>query len=324
MGIKSFFVKPSTAAFFKEARITHNYSFFDFLHGYIYGRWTYLYIALGTGQHPLAKRLAPLAAWFEKRITSSRSVQHTAKNRLQAGADSVSLADTYHGKTMPLEAAKKMVLINEDINLPDLEQVIPYKRARSIVLKNPDHIVALDCPCRSAKPNPCLPLDVCLVVGEPFASFVVDHNPGKTRWITREQAVAIIDAEDARGHVHHAFFKDAMLGRFYAICNCCSCCCGAIHAHQNGTPMLASSGYVALVDEDSCVACENCIPNCQFGALALGAFIMEVDTGKCMGCGVCVDKCPQEAISLKRDESKGEPLEIFALMEKAAAAQLLQ
>jgi len=115
-----------------------------------------------------------------------------------------------------------------------------------------------------------------------------------------------------------------MLGRFYAICNCCSCCCGAIHAHQNGTPMLASSGYVALVDEDSCVACENCIPNCQFGALALGAFIMEVDTGKCMGCGVCVDKCPQEAISLKRDESKGEPLEIFALMEKAAAAQLLQ
>ena len=36
-----------------------------------------------------------------------------------------------------------------------------------------------------------------------------------------------------------------MLGRFYAICNCCKCCCGAMQAHLNGVPMLASSGYVA-------------------------------------------------------------------------------
>jgi len=311
MGIKSFFVKPSTAAFFKEARAARDFSLLDFLHGYVYGRWTHLYIALGTGQHPLARKLAPLAAWLEKQITSNRVAQDSP--------DTISLADTYHGKTLPLAAAKKMVLINENINLPDLEQVIPYKRARAIVMKNPDHIVALDCPCRSARPNPCLPLDVCLVVGEPFASFVVEHNPDKTRWITRDEAVAILIAEDARGHVHHAFFKDAMLGRFYALCNCCSCCCGAIHAHQNGTPMLASSGYVARVDDEICVACGNCEPNCQFGALASGDLTMQVDMAKCMGCGVCVDKCPQEAISLERDANKGEPLEIFALMEKAAA-----
>ena len=309
MGIKSLFVKPSTIAFIRAARQTKDFSFFDFVHGYIYGRWTHLYIAIGTGQHPLAKKLAPLAAWVERQSTWGK----TPKEAIET----ISLADTYHGKTLPREAAKKLLLINEEINLPDLEQVIPYKRARSIVLRNPDHIVALDCPCRSAKPNPCLPLDVCLVVGEPFASFVVEHNPDKTRWITRDEAVAIIDAEDARGHVHHAFFKDAMLGRFYAICNCCACCCGAIHAHQNGTPMLASSGYVAGVNESACIACGTCVGNCQFGALALGDLWMAVDLEKCMGCGVCVDKCLQEALSLRRDESRGEPLEIFALMEKS-------
>jgi ferredoxin len=309
MGIRAFFIKPSTEAFFKEGREKADYSFFDMLHGYVYGRWTHLYIAIGTGRHPLAQRLAPLAAWLEKQITRGGEAQ----------AGSISMADTYHGKAMPLAEARKMVMINEAVNIPDLEQVIPYKRARSIVLKNPDHIVALNCPCRSAKPNPCLPLDVCLVVGEPFASFVVDHNPDKTRWITPAEAVAIIDAEDARGHVHHAFFKDAMLGRFYAICNCCACCCGAIHAHQHGTPMLASSGYVAQVDDDNCIACGTCTDSCQFGALGMGDLFTEVDESKCMGCGVCVDKCPQEAISLRRDESKGAPLEIFALMEKAAA-----
>ena len=310
MGIRELFIKPSTVAFMKEAHATDGYSWFDFLHGYIYARWTHLYIAIGTGRHPLAKRFAPLAAWVEAHATRQNS--HVSQ------AEAISLADTYHGKTLPLEQAKKMVLINEDINLPDLEQVIPYKRAHSIIMKNPDHIVALNCPCRSAKPNPCLPLDVCLVVGEPFASFVVEHNPDKTRRITPAEAVAIIDAEDARGHVHHAFFKDAMLGRFYAICNCCSCCCGAIHAHQNGTPMLASSGYLAKIDEDMCIACGNCSDTCQFGALSEGRLFMEVDGGKCMGCGICVDKCPQEAISLCRDESKSEPLEIFSLMEQAA------
>jgi Pyruvate/2-oxoacid:ferredoxin oxidoreductase delta subunit len=312
MGIKNWFIRPSTAAFFKAARQTPNYSFFDLLHGYVYGRWTHLYIAIGTGRHPLAKKLAPLAAWVEKRITRGK--------KQAAEAESISMADTYHGKTIPAATAKKLVLINEPINIPDLEQVIPYKRARALILQNPDHIVALDCPCRSAKPNPCLPLDVCLVVGEPFASFVVDHNPGKTRWITRDEAVAIIDAEDARGHVHHAFFKDAMLGRFYAICNCCACCCGAMHAHQTGTPMLASSGYICAVDEAACSTCETCVSYCQFGALALGDLAMTVAFEKCMGCGVCIDKCPQEALALKRDVAKGEPLEILALMEKAALA----
>lgn len=296
-------IKPSTKEFFAEARKTPNFSFFEALHGYIYGRWIHLYIAIGTGQHPLANKLTPLAAWFERQITKGK--------KQNLGADSVSLADTYHGKTLPLAEARKMVLIYEDIHLPDLEQVIPYKRARSIILKNPDHLVALNCPCRSAKPNPCLPLDVCLVVGEPFASFVSEHNPGQTRWITPAEAVAILEAEAARGHVHHAFFKDA-------ICNCCACCCGAIHAHQNGTPMLASSDYVAEVDDSVCIACGACAENCQFGALTLGDLSMAVEFDKCMGCGVCVEQCPQEAISLKRDQSKGEPLEIFALMEKAA------
>ena len=314
MDFRSIFLKKSTAAFLSEARATKGFSFFDFVHGYVYGRWTHLYIAIGTGQHPLVRKITPIFSWLVKYLPK--------RNQLKNNSESINLADTYHGKALPLEQARYLVQINEDINLPDLEQVIPYKRARSIVMKNPDHIVALTCPCRSAKPNPCLPLDVCLVVGEPFASFVVEHNPGKTRWISPSEAVAIIDAEDARGHVHHAFFKDAMLGRFYAICNCCSCCCGAIHAHQTGTPMLASSGYMAKVNEDTCVACGTCVDNCQFGALNTVDILMEVDVSRCMGCGVCIDKCPQEAISLVRDRSKPEPLEIFVLMEKAAANQL--
>jgi ferredoxin len=305
MGIKSLFIKQSTEAFYKEADKIPEYTLFDRIHGYVYGRWTYLYISIGTGQHPLAKTLAPVIGYFSRGKKKDPNVE------------SRGTADEYHGKTIPLETATQLVMVNEPVAIPDLEHVIPYKQARALILQNPDHIALIDCPCRAARENPCQPIDVCMVVGEPFASFVIEHQPDKSRWITQAEAVAILKAEDERGHVHHAFFKEAMLGRFYAICNCCSCCCGAIHAHQNGTPMLASSGYVSQVDKDLCISCGTCETYCQFGALTIDGMAV-VDEAKCMGCGVCVNKCPEGALSLRRDASKGVPLKLDFLMKQAA------
>jgi ferredoxin len=304
-------IRPSTRAFAQEARRTPDYSFFDWLHGYVYARWPYLYIGIGTGQHPLSRLLGPPV----------RLMGRLLPRRSDAPTGGGSFADGYHGKVVPLEAAAQLVTVEEDVNLGDLEQTIPYATARDIVLQQPDHIVVLECPCRAVRPSPCQPLDVCLVVGEPFASFVVEHHPHRARWISQQEAVDILQAERERGHVHHAFFKDAMLGRFYAICNCCSCCCGAMQAWNNGTPMLASSGYVAQVDADLCAACGTCADYCQFAAITVDNGYATVEAEACMGCGVCVSKCPQEAVSLLRDPARGEPLEIRALLERAAAAQ---
>jgi len=211
-----------------------------------------------------------------------------------------------------------LVTVDRDVELRNLEQVIPYALARDIVMKHPDHIVVLECPCRAGRAHPCLPLDVCLIVGEPFASFVAEHHGRRSRWISSEEAVAILRAEHERGHVSHAFFKDAMLGRFYAICNCCACCCGAMQAHQHGVPMLASSGYVAQVDASLCAGCGSCAEHCQFAAITVPAGHSVVDAGLCMGCGVCVDQCEWGALRLVRAENKGAPLELDVLMEAAA------
>jgi heterodisulfide reductase subunit A-like polyferredoxin len=107
-----------------------------------------------------------------------------------------------------------------------------------------------------------------------------------------------------------------MLGRFYAICNCCACCCGAMQAHQNGTPMLASSGYVSRVDADLCIGCGICADACQFGALSVQDGTAIVDVAACMGCGVCVAQCTEGAVALTRDPSRGEPLEIRELQAR--------
>jgi ferredoxin len=341
-------LRPSTRAFFREGRRTPGYSLFDWLHGYVYGRWPYLYIGIAVGEHPLARLFSPLVRGLS-RLFAPRGGDGGGRVR-RGGApypptgrpgkpahaqlssqspDRITFADTYHGKVVPLEAAKRLVTVEKEIRLTDLEKVIPYARARDIVLQNPDHIVVLECPCRAARPDPCQPLDVCLIVGEPFASFVAEHHPHRSRWITQDEAVEILRAERERGHVHHAFFKDAMLGRFYAICNCCACCCGAMQAHRNGTPMLASSGYVSQVDAERCVGCGACAEVCPFGAIAMdggdgGGRVRSpaptVDAALCMGCGVCVSRCEQGALSLVRDPGKSEPLEIDELVAGAIDA----
>ncbi|MBE0685301.1 MAG: 4Fe-4S binding protein [Anaerolineaceae bacterium] len=305
------FISKSTRSFVKYSRKSENFSFFRFLHGYIYGRWPHLYIGIGKGDHPIIKPFLPFISF----LTKINPFKKQSSDQHSVNLASHTVADGYHGKAIPLQTARELIMINEPINKPDLEYVVPYTKARAIILENPDHIVALDCPCRASKDEHCSPIDVCLVVGEPFASFINEHQPQKSRWITQKEAVRILEEEDARGHVHHMFFKDAMLGRYYAICNCCSCCCGAMKAHQNHIPMLASSGYVAQIDHDLCMDCGTCHDYCQFSALGFDDHYNSfIDFEQCMGCGVCVSKCPEGAISLVLEPTKGVPLEISQLI----------
>ena len=302
-------VNGSTREFFREGKKTEDYSFYDFLHGYTYIKWPYLYISVALGEHKLTKILQPLFLFLSKILTPF------SDNQLSDGGED--WANSYHGKVVPVDEAKRLVTIQEDISIKNLEPVIPYTKAKDIIMKNPDHIAVLDCPCRASRVEPCTPLDVCLIVGEPFTSFILEHQPEKARAISSQEAMTILQEEHERGHVQHAFFKDAMLNRFYAICNCCACCCGAFQAHQTGTPMLIASGYSAEVNNELCEGCGTCQEFCQFSAIKLQDEIAVVDLEACFGCGVCVDKCDNNAVLLKEDPSKGIPLEIHKLMEEA-------
>jgi len=303
-------IKNSTRNFYSERETAGDYSFFDFLHGYAYSKWPYLYISVALGEHRLYKVIQPIFLFLQSILEPSRDDEPEEFGYAWANA--------YHGKVVPIDEAKRLVSIQEEIVIKDLEQVIPYTRAKDIIMHNPQTIVALDCPCRMAREDHCTPVDVCLIVGDPFASFILEHQPQKSRLISSEEAMGILQAEHDRGHVSHAFFKDAMLNRFYAICNCCSCCCGAFQAHNSGTPMLMTSGFTASVDSNLCEGCETCSEYCQFSAIEMVDGVALIQVEDCFGCGVCVDKCAQNAITFNRDPAKGIPLEIHKLMEEAA------
>jgi ferredoxin len=257
------------------------------LHMYVYGRWTARYIYI------LRVFIYPLLG--EK-----------GKTRLR---------NNYHSKILTQENAESIVTLNESIPLQDLEQVIPYPTARDIVLNGPPDIVVYECGCRNSRPNPCQPTQVCMVVGKPFTDFVIDHLPEKSRRLSQEEALQLLRDEHERGHIHTAWFKDVCLDRFYAICNCCKCCCFGIEAMMKyGNPVIASSGYVSQVDENLCIACGECVDACPFNALSVNDNKLILNWDNCMGCGACEVLCPSNAISLVRDERKGIPLDVTTLV----------
>lgn len=299
------FVKQSTRDYYRACR-EQGMSLFEFIHGYVYGRWCYHYIGLAGDKDPWWRWLwVPLVFLIDRVHPFEETDAHRSGDPNQTKA---TWSDAYHGKAMPLNEATRLIRLDRPVNTALPETVLPYTRARDIILDNPDKIVLLDCPCRAGMKNPCTPSDVCILVGDPFATFMLEHHPDKTRAITADEAVAVVKAEQARGHVSHAFFKDIALGKFYAICNCCACCCGAMKAHAMGIPMLCSSGYLAQVTPDRCTKCGTCAQKCQFKAIGFskdGAFVRE---DRCMGCGVCTLSCPKDAISLRLAPEKGEPL----------------
>ena len=250
-------------------------------HGYVYYRWTSRYVAL--------------VRWALKR-------RGLGPVRTAVGKH---LAETHHAKVVPAETARRVITVDRPVELHDLERVVPYRVARDVVLEASPTIALATCACRatarqSGRSAHCGPLEQCLYIGEPIATFVAEKQP-TARLITAEEALGVIDAAAERGAIHTMWFKDAAAGRMYAICNCCSCCCIGLAAYREGFHPLAGSGYCAVVDADACSACRACIPTCAFDALSMTGVrgTAYVDEQLCFGCGACVRQCPTSAIELE-------------------------
>lgn len=87
---------------------------------------------------------------------------------------------------------------------------------------------------------------------------------------------------------------------------------------ENGTPMLASSGYVASLDPQLCTGCGSCLQLCQFQAMAWQGNDIIFHEERCLGCGVCLQCCPTEARAMVAVPERGQPLEIRTLLAEAS------
>jgi NAD-dependent dihydropyrimidine dehydrogenase PreA subunit len=235
----------------------------------------------------------------------------------------------YHAKVLTESDVRKIVTLNEDLVIgPDKSsRIIPFKYANKIILKEPDFIAVMDCPCRLDRKNGCQPVDVCIAVGRTTAEFWLDHcEKYHVRKIGHEEALKIIMDARERGCTTTAWFKVETGGRTGVICSCCSCCCGGMEGTRiarrfdENLSMIIPSGYSVQHDPEKCKACARCSAICMFDAVSFGPEGSRLyDKATCMGCGLCVEKCEQKALSLVRDPSKGDPLDLDLVRETLGA-----
>jgi Pyruvate/2-oxoacid:ferredoxin oxidoreductase delta subunit len=250
LGERGMILRKSTWHVMKEAGLRRNLNL-STLHTYGYGRWLKQYVGI------LGKKVIP-------NISHERRKWWT---------------DRYHGKIISIEKARSIINLNRKISIPDLEQVVPYPTAKSLLIDGPPDVVAFECSCRANAENPCTPSQVCMIIGKPFTDFLVEHHPRTARRIDKDEALALLQAEHERGHFHTAWFKDVMMNRFYAICNCCSCCCLALDSMKKyDAQFFSPSGYMAKVDEGACDGCGVCTAYCSFNAIEVnGTAVVNVE-----------------------------------------------
>ena len=74
-----------------------------------------------------------------------------------------------------------------------------------------------------------------------------------------------------------------------------------------GLNRVAKSNFVAVVDEESCIGCGECVELCQIKAIELEDDKAVINAAYCMGCGSCVSLCPTESLRLARSADYKPP-----------------
>lgn len=218
----------------------------------------------------------------------------------------------------------RVIPVNETVR-NDME-VHPFESATEIIARAQAWGV-VDCICRKQKAligDPCEhPIDVCMVLGQVPGMF---DNAAVVTALTQDESMQTLRRAADAGLVHSV--SNNQEGLWY-ICNCCTCSCGVLRgmAEMGIANVVARSAFVNTVDADLCVGCEDCVPYCQFDALALGDDnVMQVNAVRCVGCGVCVPQCNDHAMVLVRrpdDEIKPIPVTEKDWMAERAAARNL-
>lgn len=146
-----------------------------------------------------------------------------------------------------------------------------YEEITELINKHEQFSVA-DCACRTSMRTigeGCghTVEDMCIQLG-PAAEYYI--RTGRGRRVTKEEAIEICRQAEKEGLVH-SIPNLSGPGNALAICNCCGCSCfGLRNATFYKNPDFSRSNYIAKVNKDKCVACGECVENCQVNALRLG------------------------------------------------------
>lgn len=209
------------------------------------------------------------------------------------------LGDAMHGTKIPMS---RVVPVNKKVAYG--MEIFPYEEATEIV-KRAQKIALGQCQCRFSVRKCDAPLDVCILLDN-WADFLTDRK--LARLIDVEEAIDALKRAEKAGLVHTTTNTKTPVPY---ICNCCSCCCFMLRGvTELGHKSLASSRFIASVNQDGCIGCGECVSMCKFNAVEIGdENVASVSLENCVGCGLCTSVCSEGAISMIQRKESFKPYE---------------
>jgi len=205
-------------------------------------------------------------------------------------------------------------------SVKDLPDLLPHENFPEM-LKAQDMIAVVPCSCRyrtTAVDEPCDYTTEkdrwnCIVFNR-GAEYNVKRGSGIE--LSVEEALELSDKVEEDGLLHVWYNADLMAGAPVS-CQCCRDCCMDYRPmdilDESIGNVWAKSRFEAVVDQDKCTGCQDCVDRCQFDAIEMvrvktattkkgkkGKLKSIIDPDKCWGCGVCVLACDEaNAMSMK-------------------------
>ena len=132
------------------------------------------------------------------------------------------------------------------------------------------------------------------------------------RELSIDEALELNDQVEQNGLLHIWQNNTSLIGP-KSFCQCCrDCCMTSVPMDIVEAPLQQAwekSRFIAIVDEEACIGCQDCVERCQFDAIEM---VKPESGGKskklkakivpdaCFGCGVCVLGCDKaNALSMK-------------------------
>lgn len=224
--------------------------------------------------------------------------EHQVYRKVKDPAVAPLFEDYIMGGFIPRTASMRTVPVMAQVDTKDI--VLPFDDVRELI-QSKERIGLFRCACNyhvAQLGSACKRSSEVCIAFDFYAEYVIEEMK-LGRWVTREEAMRVLEDSEKEGLVHQTAGDRR---NTEAVCNCCPDCCTVLRRVKllPKPAQFKTTNYRLAQDLSLCTQCAVCLDRCPMKALTLDNDQIVINRDRCIGCGLCTSTCAAKALTLVR------------------------